>query len=55
LPSAEQLRTPLYFSEEELGLLEGTNLLGAVLDRRREWEEESVAIREVLKEYDLTW
>jgi len=40
LPSAEQLRTPLHFTAMELELFRGTNLYGATLDRRAEWELE---------------
>ncbi|KAF8488260.1 SET domain-containing protein [Gautieria morchelliformis] len=42
LPTADALRTPLHFREEELFLLRGTNLYGATLDRQKErrleWE-----------------
>lgn len=54
LPAPEQLRTPLYFTDDELRLLEGTNLLGAAQDRRKQWEEESGVVRDALKEVELT-
>ena len=40
LPSPEKLRTPLYFTEAELSAFRGSNIFGATLDRRREWEAE---------------
>ncbi|KGB77599.1 cytoplasmic protein [Cryptococcus deuterogattii 99/473] len=55
LPSASNLPTPLYFTESELQLLSGSNLLGAVEDRRAEWSAESKALRTILKEDGLTW
>lgn len=55
LPPASNLSTPLYFTESELQLLSGSNLLGAVEDRRKEWSAESAALRSVLKEDGLTW
>lgn len=55
LPSASNLPTPLYFTESELQLLYGSNLLGAVEDRRAEWSAESKALRTILKEDGLTW
>ncbi|WVQ71041.1 hypothetical protein IAR50_000566 [Cryptococcus sp. DSM 104548] len=55
LPLPEELTTPLYYDENELNLLQGTNLLGAVQDRKKEWSAESQALRTVLKEEGLTW
>ncbi|WVF70755.1 hypothetical protein IAT40_005549 [Kwoniella sp. CBS 6097] len=55
LPSPSDLTTPLYFNDSELELLKGSNLLGAVEDRKREWKAESDAVRAVLKEDELTW
>lgn len=40
LPREEDLDTPLWFDEEELDALKGSNLLGAVRDRRKIWREE---------------
>lgn len=55
LPPASNLSTPLYFTESELQLLSGSNLLGAVEDRRKEWSAESEVLRSILKEDGLTW
>lgn len=55
LPSSSDLTTPLYFTESELGLVRGTNLFGAIEDRRTEWQEEWKAVKQVLKEDGLTW
>ncbi|WVR05731.1 hypothetical protein IAU60_002756 [Kwoniella sp. DSM 27419] len=55
LPKPADLTTPLYFSEPELELLSGTNLLGAVEDRKREWKAESDVVRAVLGDEGLTW
>ncbi|KAF8602390.1 SET domain-containing protein [Ceratobasidium sp. AG-I] len=40
LPAPAELLTPLYFSEVELSLLEGSNLHPATLKRRQEWQAE---------------
>ncbi|WVQ85339.1 hypothetical protein IAT38_007504 [Cryptococcus sp. DSM 104549] len=55
LPSTSDLTTPLYFTDSELRLLTGSNLLGAVEDRRKEWAAESEVVRSVLKTDGLTW
>lgn len=55
LPPASNLSTPLYFTESELQLLSGSNLLGAVEDRRKEWSAESEVLRSILNEDGLTW
>ncbi|KAI9638021.1 uncharacterized protein MKK02DRAFT_36002 [Dioszegia hungarica] len=55
LPPAPDLTTPLYFTEPELDLLRGTNLHGAVMDRKAEWKEEWAAMNAVLKKDGLTW
>lgn len=55
LPTDTELRTPLYFNKSERELLKGTNLYGAVEDRRAEWKAESAAVREVLQLEGLTW
>ena len=55
LPTDDELRTPLYYAEEEKELLRGTNLFGATEDRIREWKEESKVVRTTLKEDGLTW
>ncbi|KAI0632805.1 SET domain-containing protein [Trametes polyzona] len=40
LPSPDKLRTPLHFTPAELDVFRGSNLYGATLDRRRDWETE---------------
>ncbi|EIW66319.1 hypothetical protein TREMEDRAFT_35092 [Tremella mesenterica DSM 1558] len=55
LPPPETLTSPLHFSDAELDLLEGTNLLGAVRDRKNELMEEAEIVREALKEPGTTW
>lgn len=55
LPPASEMSTPLYFTDSELELLRGTNLYGAVLDRRREWKSEWEAMRAVLLDDGNTW
>ena len=40
LPSPDKLRTGLHFTDDELDALKGTNLHGATIDRRRDWEVE---------------
>ncbi|KAK8865828.1 hypothetical protein IAR55_000976 [Kwoniella newhampshirensis] len=55
LPDPSDLTTPLYFTDPELRLLSGSNLFGAVEDRRREWKAEADTVRAVLKEQGLTW
>jgi hypothetical protein len=55
LPPPTELTTPLFFSDAELACLAGTNLAGAVSDRRKEWMAESEAIRAVLRLDGLTW
>jgi hypothetical protein len=55
LPSPSTLLTPMYFTVEELRLLEGTNLHGAVHDREAEWRAESERVKILLKEEGLTW
>ena len=52
LPSPDKLRTPLHFTQAELDLFKGTNLYGATLDRRREWEAEWEKCREFLAAHD---
>ena len=40
LPRSHQMRTALWHNDAEYELLKGSNLAPAVLDRRREWQEE---------------
>lgn len=46
LPDPSRLRTSLHFTESELDRLRGTNLYGATIDRRNEWEAEWEACRD---------
>jgi hypothetical protein len=55
------LITPLFFTEEELMLLHGTNLYHATMDRKREWYTGWQSVRQWLHgvfelgENDFTW
>lgn len=40
LPAEDDMRTPLFWSDVEVDFLRGTNLHGATLDRKREWDAE---------------
>ncbi|WWC58388.1 uncharacterized protein I303_100928 [Kwoniella dejecticola CBS 10117] len=55
LPHSSSLTTPLYYTADELELLKGSSLYGAVEARKAEWRAESDAIRHVLKEEGLSW
>ncbi|TFK47247.1 SET domain-containing protein [Heliocybe sulcata] len=61
LPSPPKLRTPLHFTDNELQAFKGTNLYGATLDRKRQWEAEWQRCRDLIKPIneqwaaDLTW
>lgn len=58
LPRQEEMRTPCWFSEAEMSLLEGTNLAGATRDRLKEWKEEWELLLPKLVGFDsslLTW
>jgi hypothetical protein len=48
LPPRDSLRTPSYFSNEERGLLVGTNLFGVVDDREKELREEMEVVKRVV-------
>ncbi|KAF2205544.1 SET domain-containing protein [Delitschia confertaspora ATCC 74209] len=50
LPPSESLSTPLYFTNEDLRWLEGTNLLKATEERRKVWREEWKAACNMLRE-----
>lgn len=45
LPRQEQMQTALWFTDDELDLLRGSNLYPAVHERRREWEAEYNSIK----------
>ena len=49
LPKFDALLTPLFFTEEELGLFKGTNMYGATLDQRAGWDMEWRNVVEVLR------
>ncbi|KAF8270936.1 hypothetical protein EI94DRAFT_1777650 [Lactarius quietus] len=55
LPSPNLLRTPLHFSTEELEALKGTNLYGATIDRRRDWEAEWEQCRADVSTVNTEW
>ncbi|KAI0370920.1 SET domain-containing protein [Pilatotrama ljubarskyi] len=55
LPSPEKLRTPLHFSPVELEAFRGSNLYGATLDRRREWEAEWEQCRAAVSSLNSAW
>lgn len=55
LPDSSELLTPLHFSPAELALLNGTNLLGATLDRRKEWEAEWREVRDIFADTVFPW
>ena len=50
LPPSEALTTPLYYTEEDLRWLEGTNVANATRERRQAWQEEWEAACSVLKD-----
>ena len=55
LPSPDQLRTPLHFTSVELEAFQGSNLFGATLDRRREWEAEWEECKAVISGVNAEW
>lgn len=61
LPSSELLQTTMYFTQEELGLLKGSNLYQATMTRHQEWQVEWKACLEGLSAIDeeltlaVTW
>lgn len=55
LPAPEKLRTPLHFTPVELQGFQGSNLYGATLDRRREWEEEWQRCKAVVAAENALW
>lgn len=50
LPSEKDLRTPLYFNEEEMNFLRGTNVHGATVDRERDWRAEHRLLQDELQD-----
>ncbi|KAI9068836.1 SET domain-containing protein [Trametes sanguinea] len=55
LPSPEKLRTPLHFSPAELEAFRGSNLFGATLDRRRDWEAEWEQCKTIVNAANPSW
>lgn len=60
LPKADDLTTPLYFSEEDMIWLQGTNLHSAARDRREMWHSEWESACSILRSKnvdcsDYTW
>ena len=55
LPSEDKLRTPLYFSSDELELLSGTNMYGATLDRKHDWQAEWEGCRVSIAAHNEGW
>lgn len=49
LPQEGEMRTPSYFSEQEMLLLVGTNLWGAAIDRINGWKSEWEGVKLKLK------
>ncbi|KAH9856273.1 SET domain-containing protein [Lenzites betulinus] len=55
LPSPERLLTPLHFTPAEIDAFRGSNLHGAALDRRSEWEAEWAQCKAVISTANQTW
>ncbi|OSD03733.1 SET domain-containing protein [Trametes coccinea BRFM310] len=55
LPSPEKLRTPLHFTPAEVDAFRGSNLYGATLDRRRDWEVEWEQCKTVVNAANPSW
>ncbi|KAH9916275.1 SET domain-containing protein [Epithele typhae] len=55
LPSSDKLRTPLHFTEAELEAFKGSNLYGATLDRKREWQTEWEECRAIVAASNVKW
>ncbi|KAG8726327.1 hypothetical protein FRC12_023496, partial [Ceratobasidium sp. 428] len=53
LPPPSKLLTPLYFNQDELGMLEGSNLHPATLRRLQEWQTEWKQCSEALRLVDV--
>ena len=54
VPPASDLRTPLFFTPGELLLLQGTNILGATLDRKILWTNEYHHVRAWMDSHSIT-
>ena len=55
LPSSDKLRTPLHFTDVELSAFRGSNLFGATLDRKRQWEAEWRQCKDVVASVNTDW
>ncbi len=55
LPSREKLRTGLHFTDTEHAMFRGTNMHGAIVDRRNAWKQEWIACRAVVGSTNKTW
>ncbi|TFY66560.1 hypothetical protein EVG20_g4534 [Dentipellis fragilis] len=55
LPLPDQLRTPLHFTPAEIEALKGTNLHGATLERRLNWETEWKQCQEGIAKVNHDW
>ncbi|KAI1790900.1 SET domain-containing protein [Ganoderma leucocontextum] len=55
LPSSDKLRTPLHFTDTELAAFRGSNLFGATLDRRRQWEAEWQQCKDAVASTNTSW
>ncbi|KAI0351679.1 SET domain-containing protein [Trametes cingulata] len=55
LPSSDKLRTPLHFTSVELEAFRGSNLYGAALDRRRDWENEWEQCKSLVGAANSAW
>lgn len=53
LPSADHMRTPLFFTRAEMELLKGTNMPGAVHERLELWQREYDELRPGLQTLGL--
>ncbi|VDC06653.1 unnamed protein product [Peniophora sp. CBMAI 1063] len=55
LPSHRLLRTPLHFTDAELEALRGSNMYGATLDRRKDWQEEWLKCQSDIAKVNVGW
>ncbi|KAM5538834.1 hypothetical protein V8D89_007556 [Ganoderma adspersum] len=55
LPSPDKLRTPLHFTDIELASFRGSNLFGATLDRKEQWEGEWQQCKDAVSSANTAW
>ena len=55
LPSPDKLRTPLHFTDPELASFRGSNLFGATLDRKGQWEGEWQQCKATVASANTAW